>query len=173
MTKNVIKVRKMKEYIMLLVGVAVFCGIVEVIAPSGRADGLKKHIKLASSLCVLAILVAPLGELIGSIREWRIGEEIIEANKDMLLMEYEEIYNNTLENFSADSVAQRCKVLLSDTFGVEEDKISVRVIFSSETEGKVEQAIIQLSFEAVAVNPHDMKKYISELLDCECEIIYV
>jgi len=161
----------MKEYIMTLVGVAIFCGVIEMMSLSEGT--IKNHLKLIASLCVLCVAITPLGEVLKIIGDGEINEMINRYDKDELELEYKAVYIENLDKEMDSEISSRMESMLCEEFDVAADDIDV-VIFSeaSEESVKINKTCVVLYPGAIAKDPHKISRYVSDSLKCECEIIY-
>ncbi len=161
----------MKNYIVTLIGVALICGIVGALSPEGKGGSLKKHVNLVMSLCVLCILISPLGSVISSLGDIEIfGDGGFDDNIDS---EYEEIYKNNLGKYTSESIAEESEKMLCDNFSLDEEDIEIRVTVEIFEESfNVTRAELIIYPSAIAKDPRKMKEFLENLINCECEIIY-
>lgn len=163
----------MKDYIVTLIAVSLFCGMIELLAPSGSENGLKNHIRLISSLCVLAISLVPIGELISEISNGEIASIIEWDEREELEGKYEEMFRDRLAFCTAEGISKECEQMISEKFEVDEDDINVSVKLSGDGGAvAVDMVTVTLFSGAVFKDPHSISEYLSSLLECECEIIY-
>lgn len=161
----------MKEYIITLIGVSIFCGLVEMLSLS--EENFKKHIRLIASLCVLCVAIAPMGELINMIKNYDIEEESDIFEGEDINDKYYDIYVSNLGEHTAESIEENTKRILADEFDMEHDDFDVIVLLDlSEEKFTVEKVSVLLYPKSIFKDPHKISDYISNLLKCECEIIY-
>ena len=161
----------MKEYIITLISVSIFCGLIEMMSLS--EGGLKKHIRLIASLCVLCVAVAPMGDLINVIKNYDVEERTDIFEGEDTENKYYDIYVSNLGEHTAESIEENTKRLLGDEFDMEHDAFDVIVLLDlSDEKFAVEKVSVVLYPKAIFKDPHKISEYISNLLKCECEIIY-
>jgi hypothetical protein len=161
----------MKEYIITLISVSIFCGLIEMMSLS--EGGLKKHIRLIASLCVLCVAVAPMGDLINVIKNYDVEEKTDIFEGEDAENKYYDIYVSNLGEHTAESIEENTKRLLGDEFDMEHDAFDVIVLLDlSDEKFAVEKVSVVLYPKAIFKDPHKISEYISNLLKCECEIIY-
>ncbi|MBE6531076.1 MAG: hypothetical protein E7679_03150 [Ruminococcaceae bacterium] len=156
-----------------LISVSIVCGIVHILAPAGTGEGIRKHVKLISSLCVLCIMIAPISGFIRSLEssEFNILGEYKESGS--LENRYDKIYNDMISAYSAEQIAERCEEILRERFSLEEGDIQVMIYFSSsDNEPVISKAAVILYTGAITKDPREISACVTELLECECEIIY-
>lgn len=163
----------MKDYIITLISVSIVCGIVHILTPAGVGDGIRKHVKLISSLCVLCIMIAPIGGFIQSLEnsEFNILGEYGESNT--LEDRYDKIYNDMISVYSAEQISKKCEEILRERFSLKEDDVKVMIYFSEEeNEPVISKSAVILYTGAIGKDPREISECVSELIKCECEIIY-
>ena len=163
----------MKDYIITLISVSIICGIVHILAPGGTGEGVKKHVKLISSLCVLCIMIAPVGGFLESLEETEfkiLGEY---TQSDDQKNEYDKIYNDMISEYSAEQISKKSEEILRERFFLKEGDIRVTVCFSESESGTViSEVAVVLYSGAVGKNPREISACVEEILKCKCEIIY-
>lgn len=157
----------MREYLMTLIGVSLFCGVVGMLSPEGN---IKKYVRLLSALCVLSAIVGPLLSL-GS--EGVLSLEELVGEVEETEVDYEEIYNQALimggERQAADAIWSD----LVQTFSIPGEALEVSVKFLAETEeNTVMDVTLVLRDEAIFADPHRMIQYLEEQTACRCTVIY-
>ncbi|MBQ8140463.1 MAG: hypothetical protein IJ038_02065 [Clostridia bacterium] len=163
----------MKNYIVTLICVSLICGFIGVLSPDGERGGLKKHINLVASLCVLCVALAPLGSILTGIENmnFNFGGEYF--NEDELEEKYDEIYKDNLGNYTAASIAVGSERLVCERFGMNEEDFEIRVsVVCYEDSFETESAALIIYPSGIAKEPREISEYISSLLGCECQIIY-
>ena len=162
----------MKDYIITLACISVFCGIVQILSPSGDGDGIKKNVRLISALCVLCVAAFPIGDFLIQLRdaELDISDYI---TKEELDAEYEKLFYEAMVDFSNESVAQRCKKILMSEFDMQEDELDIILFSCVENDNiKIQRADIVIYFGGITQKPEPLRDTIESLLGCECRIIY-
>ncbi len=163
----------MKEYVITLISVSIICGIVQTLAPESAGDGLRKYVKLASSLCLLCMILTPVLTFVREVRgngvdigeKWFDGEDIEER--------YEEVYHESIGQYTAAELEEICEAEVSEEFGIERKIFDITVLVVSGNENlDVDGAVLSLHKTTDKNDPRDIAEYISSMLRCECEIIY-
>ena len=163
----------MESYIITLIGVSILSGFIEILAPESAGEQIKKHVKLVSSLCVLCIALAPLVSFIKEIGETDVEGFWEYSERAELEEKYDEIFNESLGSYTADSIARGSETMLAEQFGISVEDIDI-IVSVSDVEGvlSVDGAKAVLYGNAVTHNPREISGYIESLLGCKCEIIY-
>lgn len=164
----------MNGYIYSIVCIAAAVGIVCVIAPDGTKSGIKKHLKLVCSLCLLCVLISPVASFINNVRNFLSdGRDAIMdgLNRDELQGSYESIYDKYFEGNYGENVGQAVKRSLSERFGIPESECRVNVGFADNNGDGVKEpskVTVILGGRSVLRDPKEIKSFVSELLGCEC-----
>lgn len=160
----------MSEYLITLIGMSTLVSVVGMIAPMKA----KKYTRLVCTLCLLCVILKPLPEIFDS-------EIFSPLSSDASLEEnggdesfYRDIYNNTVREASAQSIAEGLETMMIKDLGLPAGDFEVRVeIDGGEEYVKVNKASVLLSEGAVAKDPKKIVSYLEEMLACKCEIIYI
>lgn len=162
----------MKTYIVSLLAVALISGIVSMLSPNG-GSGIKKSVSLLSALCVLCILVRPIGKIASELKNAGSIFERGIVSSNYSEENYAEIYNNNLIKYSEADVSEALGNMLCTEFELPAETIDVSAVMSDNgNEYIVDRVIICLRGKAVFSDPHKICEYVNSLLKCECEIIY-
>ncbi len=158
----------MLNYILSVIGVALCVGILEEILPSSY--GSKAYIRLLTGLCLLAVMIAPVGKFLSAIpdaldqmAQWDEGEDGGEK--------YEEILQNSMSDAVRESLRTVVLEDLSETFGVNADKTDVGISFEDGEGIRVKRMVITLRGVDILKNPHEIEDYFGGLLSCECVVV--
>ncbi len=164
----------MREYIYGIVVLSAAMSVIFALTPEGRGQGLKKHIRLISSICLLCVLIEPAAELIDGIRD--MGENIfgsIADSENELYERYDSIYEDYLDGKYGENIGQAVKDALYEKFGIKNEncRISTEFSYSEEYGVKVPRKItVVLRKSAVLTDPLAVKDFVSELFGCEAEV---
>lgn len=162
----------MREYIFSVVCAAALGGAVIMIAPDGVRSGLKKHVKLVCALCLLCVLIAPGGKLIGVIKDG-FGDINFSGPgaENELQSIYESMYEDNLELGFGDGLGELVKDKLFEKFSVPRDGCRVSVSFKDgDGDGFREplKITVILSGASIFKEPRAIENYISDVFGCEC-----
>lgn len=160
----------MREYLLSVVAAAIAVGAVTTLVPEGEGGGLRRHVGFVGALCVLAILISPVGELMGFLGDLSFGG--FGAAGDSTKSEYEEIYAEYLQYASAENLSDSVAAVLCDRFGIPPEQCRVRVrVGSRDGRAVAEQVTVILSGGALLRDPYEIEGFISDLLGCECVVV--
>ncbi len=155
------------EYFSTVIGVAVICSICALISPDGGAP----YVKLVGGLCVLCVLISPLSSIIENTVDHIEDENFFEdMYGDASVFEnVEDIFDKALADASEGEIESGLKSLICRTFELREEDVEVYVALD---EGSLSDASVCLAGRAVFADPHEIIKYVEEMLSCRCEIVY-
>ena len=144
-------------------------GIVLIVSPEGIRSGIKKHMRLICSLCMLCIMISPIGEILSGIND--IGNKVNFGDGEQLHGIYESIYESRNEEGYNDSIGKAVKAELSEKMSILDKECRVMVEFSdADQDGFREprKITVILSGSSVFKNPRQVEDYVSEKFGCEC-----
>ena len=152
----------MKTYMISAVYVAVFAGIVLLLAPKGKGGSMERHIKLLVSLAFISVMIQPAVSFFMSI-------EIPDCNIEAVSYTYEEeLYENFI-NLEKSELEKGLKTLISQNFSINEENVDVTVtVVLRDDKPKTEKVYVKVSGTAIFCNTNDIENYVSELLNCKC-----
>lgn len=162
----------MRDYILTLSLISVFCGIIHILAPSGEGGGLKNNVRLISALAILCVALFPIGNFLIQLRDHDFAFSADDFGGD-LNADYEGEFYDAMVEYSNESVAEICEEKLIEKFGLEDGDVSV-VIFSCVENNniKIESADLEIHFGGIIHPPDPLCEELETLLGCECRIIY-
>ena len=152
----------MKSYIISAVYVAVFAGIVLLLAPKGKGGSMERHIKLLVSLAFISVMIQPAVSFFRSI-------EIPDFNIETVSYAYEEELYENLINLEKSELEKGLKTLISKNFLINEENVDVTVTVALQNDvPKTEKVYVRVSGLAILCNTNDIEDYVSTLLGCRC-----
>lgn len=160
----------MSGYLLSVIAAAVVVGVIGALAPAGEGDGLKKAVCFVGALCVLCVLIAPVGEFLGWLGNLGDGIELL-WNNESAEQQYEQQYKDYLMSFGADSISEALAEHICQHFDIPEEQCHVRVM-TGERQGElcVDSVTVILSGGALLRDPYEIENYISGLFDCRCTV---
>ncbi|MBE6667410.1 MAG: hypothetical protein E7607_03765 [Ruminococcaceae bacterium] len=157
----------MKGFVITLISVAFLNGAVGMVSPEGD---IKKYVRLAGALCILAAIVSPLYFAINN------GNlDFDEGFLDGVLGEeqYESQYESALLAEGESSSAAAIKKTLCRELEMKEGDFDVRVkIGEHDGEYRIEKVEVLLYSSTVNKDPRDISAFVSERTGTECSVIY-
>ena len=162
----------MRDYIIILSCVGVFCGIVHILAPKGEGDGLRGNVRLISALAVLCIAVYPVGDFLITLKDAKL-DLLGSLNEEDLKEKYEADFVFTMQKYSDESVEEKCKSILMERFDMRAEDLDIEVYSGVENDNiKIDSADIIIYFGGITKDPDKLSDTLSDILKCECRIIY-
>ena len=157
----------MREYLMTLIAVSLFSGIVGMISPEGD---LKKYVRLLCTLCLLCAMIGPILSLFTD-SDFFLGDWAEEGEEDAI--DYEEIYNNALVSGGERQAEEVIHNSIVQTFSLPSDslEISVKTKSKNESESMADVTVI-LHDGAIFADPQEILTHIGKMGDFRCVIVY-
>jgi hypothetical protein len=166
----------MTEYVFSIVLFSIASGIVLILVPEGTRQGLKKHLKLITSLCLICILISPMAKLMETISSFDGGDinGIFGTDTEGELYDkYNEIYQNYLDGGYGENIGEAVKEALYKRFGIAKENARVLTEFSDKNGDGVREPrkiTIVLSGSAIVKEPDSIKKFVSEVFECDTAV---
>ncbi len=149
----------MREYIMKVIGMAILVGLSEQFLPPNTK--MRSYVRLFGSLCLLLLLIAPIGKITDLPNLFEGFEvEISESS------EYEKI----LEGSIKDTVRKEMSAALIKELGVGEET-RIGISFADGTPLRVKKVLITVTGRDIFKNPYEMEETVTRLLGCECVVV--
>ncbi|MBO7249946.1 MAG: hypothetical protein J6V42_01580 [Clostridia bacterium] len=162
----------MGGYIFLLSCVSVFCGIIHILVPKGEDGALRDNVRLVCALALLCVVIAPIGGFLEELEnaDFDVSDML---DRDQLAGKYEDSFSLAMKEYSDEETEQACERILFERFDLKAGDVEVDIFSGIENDViSVERADIVIYFGAISQNPKELSDTISELLGCECRIIY-
>jgi hypothetical protein len=156
----------MGEYILSVVSAAFCVGLLEELVPN--EFGTKVYLRLLTGLCILAVMIAPMGRLLSSVED--LFFEIVELEESGE-NEYEKILKENLGEAVRSELVVAIKRDLAERFGVKNEGTEVGIQLGGAEGLSVTRLIITLKGGDILKNPYEIEDYFGELLECECRVI--
>lgn len=155
----------MGEYILSVVGAAFCVGLLEELLPS--EFGSKAYLRLLTGLCLLAIMLAPVGRCLAGLSELFGELSLIEEEEENA---YERILRENLGETVRGELCEAVKRDLRERFGVKNERTEVGVQLGEGETLSVARVVITLKGSDILKNPYEIEEYFGELLRCECRV---
>lgn len=161
----------MREYFVGVISVVFLGGMVVTIMPSGATQ---KYLRLLCGLSVMACIVMPLFSLFTEqntgIDDWDILNGVNGDNE----LKYVEIYNDSLKNAGVDNAEDTLKNDIIREFSAHYDDIDVELEVSvSSDEIYITNVRLEIHPSGALLDPHEIKKYLEDRLQCPCTVVYL
>ena len=147
----------MSGYLYSLAVASVAVALVCTLVPEASAQ----HAKLLCSLCIVALLIAPVMSLVNAVGQgaWEIPEAWQEEEQE------EQDYGQ----FSDALVAGQLQVLRERELGL--SAAECRILVEWGEDSGVSRVTLLLSGKAIWRDPDPIIAYVEELLDCSCKVV--
>ena len=162
----------MKAYILSVICVSIVAAIVILLTPDGNGGGIAKHVKLLTSLSLLAVIINPFLNFVKSLSDTSFNglKENILENVDNSI-NYENILYESLSDISKETLETEIKKLISKKFEIAGEDLVVNSEYVI-NEGTVTftRITVILSGGAIFKSPYDIEEYVKEIsgINCKC-----
>lgn len=159
----------MTSYIISLVSASLAISLISILSPEGNGGGIAKHIRLISSLFLICVLIAPVGQLIGGLRNLATGSftlpEFELPNEEDGNLQLQDSLDSASKQYFLDSLT----ILLLQEFSIQEGDLSCKAVWD-EQDGQIapKKITIILSGSAIWKDPKKIQAFVTDLLGCEC-----
>ena len=159
----------MTSYIISLVSASLAVTLISILSPEGSGGGIAKHIRLLSALFLICVLIAPVGRLIGGIRDLANGDfmlpEIELPNKEDSNLQMQGALDDASKKYFLDSLT----LMLLQEFSIQEGDLTCKAIWTERDGQTVPKKItVILSGSAIWKDANKIQAFVSDLLGCEC-----
>ena len=157
----------MGEYIKGIVVSAAVFGLLGRLIPWEKTG---RDVKLLTSLCLLCLLIKPVGAAISAVPELfsqmsEIAEEG-EASREKYQGILEGEIQKTVQQQLKDAVAEELKA----RFGISNCEVGV-ALTREEGELKVDRLVVTLMGKDIFKNPHEIEDHFQALFSCPCIVV--
>ena len=156
----------MRQYIMNVVGVAILSGLADQILP--EKGKLRAHVRLLCGLCLLLVMVAPLGKVLSSLPSF--FEDGMAALEDAggETGEYDKILEGTVKEAVRAELTEALSQKLEKEFGVNAETVRIGISFEDGEPLRLKRVLVTLTGKDIFRNPYTIEETLSSLLGCEC-----
>lgn len=164
----------MKDYIISVIIVSVCSGFATRIIPENSNSGTGKSIKFLCMLCVVSTLILPLAPALKNYSSIKSLVDsflsVLDFEYDSTSEDYENMFNQSLNNVTTECVEDSVKKLLNEKFNISFDNMSVKAEIFAHKDGKyyISQITVILSDNAVWKNPYRIEELIKSTYGCDC-----
>ena len=158
----------MGRYVMGIIGASAVIGIMDAMVPQNGKT--KSYMRLIMALCLLCLVVRPLGNAMASIPAIFGSMIEVQENEDAVQQEYEDILEGNIQETVRQQLCEVVKSQLKTRFSVENCEVGVS-FFRENGELRVARVIITLMGKDIFKNPYVIEDYLVDLLNCECDVV--
>lgn len=163
----------MKVYIISVVAVSLVASALILLAPEGKGGGISKHLRLLTSLCILAVISEPLISFSKNILSSSPRDMTYLFTDGLTETDSESVFFESISDFSAAQLNTELTRLICENFSLDDGDISVTSSYKTTDEGiSFSSVTVRLSGVAIFKNPRDIESFVTALtgLPCRCEI---
>ncbi|MBO5938184.1 MAG: stage III sporulation protein AF [Clostridia bacterium] len=158
----------MQEYLSALIGVSLLGGIVRMLTPE---ENLGKYLRFTVGLCLLCAIIQPLLGILTEGKNIRWEEWFDE--KEYETENYDEIYNQSLQNGAKKQAKEWIKYEIYREFSFSEESAEIEAVFLSENEiCSLSEVRVFLRGEGVLTDPREIVDFVRSKWDCPCIVVY-
>ena len=161
----------MKAYLLTLFTTALVIMLIGILAPEGEKVGLSKHVGLLSSLCIVCVLIAPLGNAITDIREALDGnvEFPWAENTNQAESPYRDQLQSALDEAGDTYFTEMLTQMLEREFSIPAGEIRCVTFWEQDDENpKLSKITVLLSGSAIWRDTAAIEAFVTNLLGCPC-----
>ena len=157
----------MKDYLLALLSTALLTSLVGILAPAGIRGSTARHLRLLCSLVLLCVLISPLKDAGGSLRDAL--EQLLPPSVDSAPDGEREALQEALDEASVGYFLARLTESLEQHFSIESGCVRVRLRWERTEEGLTPtHATVLLSGSAIWKDPEEIEQFVTALLGCAC-----
>lgn len=166
----------MREYVYSIVSLSSAVGVILMLAPDGVRQGLKKHIKFISALCLVCVLINPVSEFLYTFDDLLHSDHlefIGGVNEGELYEKYDEIYQSYLEGSYGENIGGAVKDALSEKYGIKKENCRVLTEFyDNDRDGIREPKKITVVLSGLDRfrDPEMIKRFLSDIFNCDVAV---
>ena len=158
----------MGEYLMGVIGAALFGGVITSALPdTGGGGSLKKYMGFIASLCVLCVILSPVTDALDTLSDFFDGGLFDWVEKSTV--EYENEYYEYLVSYGKENAEEGISALICKEFSIDAENCHVSAeVYEDEGALYLKRIRVILSGRAILKNPYEIEEYLSEIFGCEC-----
>ncbi len=161
----------MKEYFIGIISVVFLGGMIVSVMPSGATQ---KYLRLLCGVSVMACIVMPAFSFFGDQNAGADRWDILSDAEGYDESQYVEIYNNSLKNAETYNAENTLKSEIIKEFSAGYDDIDIELETTVKgDEIYISGVILKIHPSGVLLDPHKMKKYLEDRLECPCTVVYL
>lgn len=156
----------MKAYLISLLGAAFLAAMIGILTPDG-ANGIGKYVRLLSVLMIVCVIALPLPRAIADLRE-RLTDfsDLSSEEKNPFDARSQELLDHASRAYFASALTSH----LAEQFSLRSDEITCAIRWKEiDGETQPENVTLILSGSARWRDPHELERYVTDLLGCPCD----
>ena len=160
----------MNAYLIRILTMSLLCGLIELLAPTGEREGLRRGVRLVTGLCLLCLMITPLWEVRDLIFSFDLGTRAREAEQDSQ-EEYARLMEQKLTVVTREQLQSELYAMLEEQFDIAREDCALTVEWEEESDTpSVRQVWISLHGKAVLRDPRAIEAEVTAALDCPCTV---
>lgn len=160
----------MKAYFLSVAVIGLIGALCSILAPAGDGGGIAKHLKLLTSLLLVCVLIAPVGDLIEGGGDWLGGNLSFPWEEGGENVEGEDLQSK-LDEVSTAYFTELLTETLEREFAIETGDLRCVVTWETQESGeslRPERVTLLLSGKAIWKDTEAMEDFVTSLLGCAC-----
>ena len=163
----------MKAYILSVIGASLVAAVITLFTPDGKGGGIGKHVKLITSLALLAVIINPFLDFVKNLSATdfdSLKDKIIDSADPQDT--YEKIFYESLSEMSASELEGELEKLISEKFGIKSENLSVNAEYSmDENTVCFKRITVILSGVAIFKDPYVIEAYVKDITGIESKCL--
>ena len=161
----------MKAYLLTLLATSLIVALIGYLTPEGERGGLSKHIGLLSGLCLLCVLIAPLGNALTEVREALDGNLILpweDSESESNSLGRDQL-QAALDEAGDAYFTEMLTQTLEREFAIPSGELRCVAFWEHEEKGpRLQKVTVLLSGSAIWRDTAAIEAFVSNLLGCPC-----
>ena len=162
----------MKLYILSVVCVSLFASVIILLSPDGKNNGISKHVRLLTSLCILAAITDPLVSFVKGLTlpsPDNLGNVLTDGIYEEKI---EETFLESMAEFSASQFEIELERIICEKFELKDSDISVISSYKADSDGiKFLSVKIKASGLAIFKDPREIETFVTHLTELSCKYV--
>ena len=160
----------MQAYLIQILTLSLLCGLIELLAPIGEREGLRRTVRLVTALCLLCLMIAPLSKARELVRTFDLGawaRGLESESKE----EYERMMEQKLTAVTGEQLETELYSMLAAEFGIAREDCGLTVDLDDSGEVLAVRGVwIALRGAAVLRDPRAIEAAVESALQCPCSV---
>lgn len=160
----------MKQYLLNILTLALCCGVLDLLAPAGERDGLRRGVRLLAGLCVLCLTIRPVATLRHTMDGLDLGAWFA-AQEQTAQSEYEQLMAQKLTAVSREQLREQLAAHLCGTLGLPREEFSLTFDWSEDgAAAQPAQVWVTLHGGAILCDPRVVETAVESAVGCPCTV---
>lgn len=160
----------MREYLLSVVCAAITVGIIAALVPEGEGGGLRRYVGLIGALCVVAILISPVRQVLDFFGG--LSAKALNITSEQSAEMYEDEYKKYLQSLGERELSESIAEAICDKFDIQRRLCHVKAeIYRYDDVAEVGRVTVILSGSALLRDPYEIERFVADMLKCECTVV--